>query len=420
MNMVRISTWAPLLLLAFCAPSHAQIDLQKAEQYFGEAQQACGRDAGRLWGVSLCGPLMFVEPNSRALVSNQADAEGRLQKQAGVFVGSFPKEKNVANHAVEWAGVLWTQLRWPLSGRTEVERQGLMAHEMFHRAQEKLGLKMASPANAHLDAEEGRVLLRAEMRALRQALLAQGRQRQRATEDAMMFRAERRSAYPNAEAEETALELNEGLCEYSGIKLSRVTLADQYQAAADALARADQADSYVRSFAYATGPAYGLLLDVKERHWRKSLLRKQVGLEKLLRTKIPSPAAMESRGAAYGLSEVRAGEAARRKKNEERLAQAKARFIDGPSLVIPLVKAGVQFDPNSVYPFGEHGTVYPTLRLTDEWGILTVNSGGALVASDWSKVTVPASGEGWELELKPGWSRKLGARSGDWVVGKDE
>jgi len=420
MNMSRFTKLVVVVVLGLGLPGAAQIDLQKAEQYLQEARQVCERDAGRLWGVSLCGPLMFVDPQSRMLVANQIDAEGRLRQEGNLFVGTYPKEMNIANQAVIWAGVHWTQLRWPVPGATAAARQGLLAHEMFHRVQERLGFKMASPPNAHLDTEQGRVLLRAEMRALRQALLLSGSARRRAVQDALLFRAARRGAFPQAEAEETGLELNEGLCEYTGIKLSRATLAEQHQAAADALARADKSDAYVRSFAYSTGPAYGLLLDTAARDWRTSLRRKPAGLESLLRIKPAAADSLGVRGAAYDLAQLRTEEAVRRQKMEERMAQAKARFVDGPVLTIPLVKAAVQFDPTNVYPFPGQGTVYPDLRLTDEWGILTVRSGGALVSSDWSKVTVAAAGEGWELELKPGWSKKPGPRPGDLTVSKDQ
>ncbi|HUS07340.1 MAG TPA: hypothetical protein VMZ52_13625 [Bryobacteraceae bacterium] len=402
--------------------SSAQVDVSKAQQYFGEAQAVCSRDAGKLWGVSLCGPLLFVDPRTRMLVANQADAKGVLQREGSVFVGSFPKELNVANHAVEWSGTRWTQLRWPLTGKDVVSRQGLLAHEMFHRVQEQLGFAAANPGNSHLDSEAGRVLLRAEMRALKQALLVKGAARTQAALDAVGFRAARRAQFAEAGREETSLELNEGLSEYTGIKLSRARREEQLRAAAEALASADHSDSYVRSFAYSTGPAYGLLLDDASRNWRKEIAAKQGSLDKMLAVALKFPTAAPNGSLAkgdYGLAAIRSEEAARRQKQEARLADAKARFMDGPVLVIPLVKAQVQFDPNNLYPFPGQGTVYPDLRLADEWGILTVKSGGALIASDWSKVTVPASGEGWDLELKPGWSKQPGKRAGDFLVFKE-
>ena len=62
------------------------IDTALAYQYFQEAHALCSRDNGRLWGVSLCGPMLFVDRQTRAVVANQADREGILTKSGNVFV----------------------------------------------------------------------------------------------------------------------------------------------------------------------------------------------------------------------------------------------------------------------------------------------------------------------------------------------
>lgn len=72
------------------------------------------------------------------------------------------------------------------------------------------------------------------------------------------------------------------------------------------------------------------------------------------------------------------------------------------------------------------GSVYPGARISDAWGVLTVSSGGALVASDWSGVRVAAeekprregkvwTGTGWRLELAPGW-RLVKEKGTGWTV----
>jgi hypothetical protein len=82
------------------------------------------------------------------------------------------------------------------------------------------------------------------------------------------------------------------------------------------------------------------------------------------------------------------------------------------------------FDPNNVQSLDTLGTVYPVMRLTDEWGILTV-SNGALMNSRFTKVYVtapanlsvrPLHGDGWTLELFEGWQIDQGKRTGDLVL----
>src|SRR5438132_12962828 len=94
-------------------PKHAAdrtstIDLIEAKTRFGEAKQLAKVDRGRLWGKSLDGPMLFVDPRTRFVVGNQADAEGVLQPAAGVFIGRLPPRVPMANTARQWARVHWS------------------------------------------------------------------------------------------------------------------------------------------------------------------------------------------------------------------------------------------------------------------------------------------------------------------------
>jgi hypothetical protein len=229
--------------LAGWAQSSRQIPLESAKQIFTEAQTLCQADDGRLWGVSLCAPIMLVDRDSRSIVANQADANGTLQSEGGVFVGTMPKDQNIANTAVESSGV--------------------------------------QPATS------------------------------------------------------------------------------------------DRAPG---------GPL--------RRH-----------------------------GAAGGGDLEGAA-------RQQLVVHNKAKFIDGAVLTVQFRHMQIQFDPRNLQPLGSAGTVYPTMRVADDWGVLDV-SDGALLKSDWSCVTVSApaaiagsriKGGGWSLELKPGWKLVSGTRTGDYLL----
>jgi len=53
------------------APAVAQVDQQRAEQYFKEAQTLCEPDGGRLWGVSLCGPMVIADSATGTIATSQ-------------------------------------------------------------------------------------------------------------------------------------------------------------------------------------------------------------------------------------------------------------------------------------------------------------------------------------------------------------
>ena len=48
----------------------------------------------------------------------------------------------------------------------------------------------------------------------------------------------------------------------------------------------------------------------------------------------------------------------------------------------------MQFDPGNLVPMDSLGTVYPNIRIVDDWGILTVSSGGALLSADFSQIAL--------------------------------
>jgi hypothetical protein len=139
---------AAILTIALSSAADPAIDLEKAKSYFTEASLLCKEAGERLWGVSLCGPMMFVDPASRLIAANQADAYGLLRPDAGVFTGILPADVNAANSSLEWSGVRWTQILWPLPEEVS-NRKLLMAHESFHRIQEAAWNVARCRAGAH-------------------------------------------------------------------------------------------------------------------------------------------------------------------------------------------------------------------------------------------------------------------------------
>lgn len=398
------------LCLLACACMHATpapsaIPLATARAYFAEAQALCTADAGRAWGRSLCGPIMLVDPDTHAIVASRGAAP--LHERDGVFVGTLPAATTVANTSTTWAGVAWIQLRWPLP-EDRAQRAVLLMHESFHRIAPTLGIAGADGC-AHLDGTEARIALQLEWRALAAALRATGEAERAAIRDALALRAARQRDLGEARCED-ALELHEGLAEYTGVVVGGG--GERLAAALRDLADGPQAPSFVRSFAYASGPALGLLLD---RHpaWRHPPLRPLAAqLRSLVDGPLPDVAAAAAR---YDGAALRAAEQTRAEVRAAQLAQYRARLVDGPVAILPLHHMQIAFDPRTVVVLAGQGTVYPTLRIIDDWGVLDV-TGGALVRADGSAAVVPAPdepGHGWTLQRAPGWRFEPAARAGD-------
>ncbi len=385
------------------------------------------RRRGSPLGDSLCAPVLVVDEQSRRFIASEAPKQGTYPGPP--FTGLLPSEVTVANTAMEWAGTLWVQLRWPLPEDTTALRV-MLAHEAFHHLQRRRGLTTGERANAHLESARGRTLLQLEWRALARALESRGARRRAAVQDALGFRSARRALFPKAEEEERAIEQNVGLAEYTGARLGARSAAARLALTKTALAQTPRQATLVRSFVQASGPAYGLLLDdVPGASWRREALKGADVGELLARalsldTKPPSEELLASRGKAYGAPELEQREAERERAAQGRLVTLRQRFVEGPALRLPFEQMRIQFKPGELVPIEGVGTVYPSGRIVDAWGSLTVST-GVLVDEQWKSATVPLpvktqgnmlSGDGWELELATGWEQAPGARKGDVTV----
>lgn len=402
------------------------IDTALARRHFSEAAELTSRDGGALWGRSLEGPLLFVHAPSRTVLSTVAGDGDLLRALGALFSGTLPDAEPIANTSLRWAGRTWAMVVWPPRADS-LERRMLFAHELWHRIQDSLGLPSGIPSNAHLGTRDGRLWLRLEGRALRKALVSSGAVRSRVLEDAVAFRRARRTLFPGSENDERALELNEGLAQYSGIMLATDSRTVRRELADRGLAILDSATHFERDFAYHTGPAWGLLLDDLAPGWRVGL-RSTDDLAMIAAQSLgprSSARSAAARGASYGLAAVRKGEDKRIEARKKHLAAQQTRFVTGPVLELPLAEMKMSFDPAKVEAMGSLGSVYGMLRLTDRWGMLQCDVSGGLIAADFQRALVPApsdtagrrlTGPGWVLELLPGWQVVPGPRPGDWKI----
>lgn len=274
-----------------------------------------------------------------------------------------------------------------------------------------------------------------EWRALERALRQTGPARKTAITDALLFRNYRRSLFPDAANNENALEMNEGLAEFTGVKLSSADLEETALRADLILRQARNNPTFARSFAYVSGPAYGALLDLSGKPWRVGL-KPSADLGLLLQQRYGisiqvSEAAARSALSRYEGEEIVTIETAQERKRSQQIAEARKKFLDGPVLILSLSSdMRYSFDPNNVIGIDASNTVYPTLRLVDTWGILTVTNGAwleraptgelirARVPAPQDLAARPVKGEGWSLELTNGWEVVPGERAGDVTIKK--
>lgn len=403
--------------------------IRQSRQYFAEAKTASDADSGKLWGKPLYGPMIFLDEKTRTIYANQPDRERKLTKKEDVYIGKVGPEFPSANTSYLYGGVTWTVIPFGNLPDARVERTQLMMHESFHRIQNDLGLPPGQARNVHLDDKDGRIWLQFEWRALSVALVSWGAERTQAIRDALIFRAYRRTLYPDAAREEDRMEVHEGMAEYTGIALDGLDNQGNRWFMAGRLKVNALRPSYPYSFAYQTGPAYGLLLDAETPDWRKRLTPAS-SLSGLLAAaeQFQMPGKLEAaalaQANAYRPADIFASEDRRERERLHAIAEYRRILVTGSVLELPFGHLNFTFDPNQVVPLGEEGNVYPTTTISDDWGTIEIQKGARINKTfTIGYVSAPTSadplaGDGWKLTLKPGWKVIPGEKAGSFKIAR--
>jgi hypothetical protein len=401
-------------LLGAATAAEAQVTPELAKRYFEEAQKLCERDAGRLWGISLCGPLVIYDPASGTRATNQPEPEGPV-----------PRFSAFADGPVEWGGLRWFAIPLYILPEDAEKRQQSWGHPQFHRIQHQLAFMATASdgSNEHLDTLEGRYFMQLEWRALRRALESSRSGQSEAIADALAFRRERRRLFPGAADNERRDEIREGLADYTGIAIWANSPADARRAAASRLVGGDW--SFVGNFESQSGPAYAVLLDDLLPGWRRQL-NGTSDLGDLLASAIKRPSTTDVTVAAarYDGATLRTAEEVRDRAQQVRVAELRRRFVDGPVLTMPAGGSGTSDTRDSVGIPGVGIVYFHNFTRSAQWGRLNANN-GVLRSADGTTLSVPVTGplegttlqgDGWSVTLNAGWVVRPAARAGSFTI----
>ncbi|MES2797829.1 MAG: hypothetical protein V4683_17810 [Bacteroidota bacterium] len=399
--------------------TRAQVNQQLAQEYFKEAQSLCEKDNGQLWGVPICGSMVIYDRQTKTIATSKAEPNTPRPNLLGLL-----------NAPIQWGGETWIAYMWSdVVNRKPRERKELFLHEMFHSVQPQLKLGAAAGTPEHLDAKDGRYWMRLEWKALEQALKQSGKRRKIALADALAFRKARRTIFKANLEDERGQEITEGLAAYTGTKLAAETNAEALRSAIDLLigAEATAAEaSFVRTFAYVSGPAYCVLLDEVSPNWRKTLLNTDdFGYLLMKSLKIKPYNDANKVAQKYGSKEILLSEEKREKERQDLVNDLHKKFVDGPLLIFP--SGNHSFDSRGAVSLQSVGTIYfGPFRASGPWGKLEAEK-GVLVTTDGSsrRVAVPIkqdnstyNGDGWTLKINEGWQVKEENKKGTYILEK--
>ena len=411
--MKKLLMMVPCLLLGTITfgQESEEVKLDSIVQYFSEIKTAT-KNGFELWGRDLYDNIILIDPTTRQLFSNNSGTDNSFKRYKNIYVGNLPDSVNIANTSLNWNGHTWAMIMLPMS-KDYYTRINLLAHELFHSAQFSLGFVQNNKESNHLEQENGRIFLRLELEALKKVFDSDSPAKQnKHLTDALIFRRHRNSLFQGSAQIENQLELNEGIAEYTGVVISGRGKEGIKKHFNDAIDNFFLNPTYVRSFAYNTTPIYGYLLRLKRPFWNHHISENIDLTDFFIRElciELPEDLASAAVGLAadYNGNKIFAEEQARADKIKKQIELYRSLFVDQPHMILKFEKMNVSFDPRNILPIADLGTVYPSIRVTDNWGILEVKN-GALMSPNWDKITISMptkiegqriEGEGWILQL---------------------
>jgi hypothetical protein len=398
--------------------------------YFDEVKTATKKNF-KVWDKDLYGSILFVNPQTREVFANESDTAGVLKFNGKIYTGQLSNNINVANTSLSLNGKNWAMIMLPLPDKKQ-DRINLISHELFHKSQPSLGFNLLNVDNNHLDKKDGRIYLRLELEALKMAVQATSKKAfKRHLIHAFIFRKYRYFLYSDAKNTENQLELNEGMAEFTGLMHSGRNQKEMKIHLQNSVNEFMKNPTFVRSFAYQTTPIYGFFLSKMNKKWNKDISIKTNLTDYFINSfglKMPLDldSALKSIGENYNKTNIIFEETAREEKAKKLIAEFKSKFVEKPLCIIPFEQMNVSFDPKNIMPLEDKGTVYPNMRIVDNWGVLTVQN-GALMAPNWDKITVSLPfkiegkkvfGDGWIIELVGDYAFIEDGKTGNFVLRK--
>jgi hypothetical protein len=116
----------------------------------------------------------------------------------------------------------------------------------------------------------------------------------------------------------------------------------------------------------------------------------------------------------YEIGVIQDEEAKREADIRERIHGQISTFTEKPVVYLDLESPYFDFEDSDIHPMDTLGILYSALRVSDNWGRLTVETGGCLVSNNLKYLRITSKGykadknriegEGWHLVLNSGWA----------------
>lgn len=417
--MKRWFLFLPLFFVLSCNGKKEPLWFTAADacKHFMEVKEFCDIDNGKMWGVNLYGPVMYVDPKTRAIFASNPDSQGLLKARDGIFTGTLPKERWISNTAIDFGGTMFAMTPLPEEEKAS-EINNRTIHSLFHCFQSRHGLKPSTFNTRHLNDRNARLYLKLEWKALSNAIRSSGEARDQAIRDALIFRGARRELFPGSVTDENKFENYEGLTTFTYMKLSTRDSGELSTNILNYLDRIYNNTSYAFGYGFIHGALYAYLLDSRNFDFRQitdpayDLGNAAASMYNIVLPDLCRDVA-GSIALNYDLPAIRTEEARHYEMISERVNRIFNTYMEKPVLLLQMESPNFSFEPEDINSLDSLGTLYKKLRVSDNWGRLIVNEGGALLTNDLRELRISAkdvvvernhiTGTGWQLTLNDGW-----------------
>lgn len=411
-----------------------------------KAKAILEQDNGKLWGEKIWSDDYLIIDIDNTVYSLSPFPDSKTD-DSGIYYLTLPPNTIAFSNSTQLYKGKWyvTTTSSDLFASPQT-----FVHELFHLLQSK-NRHLSNEEIPYLDNYDARELLRLEFQALRNCLnsINQNQALKQTLiflNDAMIYRKARQNKYKEFLAKDTELETSEGLANYTGFVLSPYPIGriqSKYESAILQIEIAEQENTFVRRYAYATGFSYGLIFDHLKMDWKKGLkvvynfldIYEKNYLKRQLKIKNKDLAAANLRN---NFSEIHKQEFARNEKLEKLRAILKKEFIENPTLSVTLkdkyyaqsqVMASITILPGAGPVFriisgwdinGKNFGSFKILPNDDEAaGVLRVLKGDVYTfvfptpfKIEGNKIT----GKYYEIELLPNWTVRKKNEKGDFEI----
>jgi hypothetical protein len=269
-----------------------------------------------------------------------------------------------------------------------------------------------------MDEKEARLWIKLEWKALRKAINTKGAEQELAIRDALIFRGSNRELYQKYITEENRFETYEGLATFTSIFLYSSSDEEFKTKLMETLDFGYSMESYARSYGFVHGALYATLLYNKGfdlRTIKTDNFDFGNAVRQLYNIELP-PICRDVGGSLavnYNMESIVKEEEERDARIKERILSQSNIFTEKPVVFLELESPYFDFEPENIHSLDTLGTLYSSMRISDNWGKLTVDKGGCLVSNSlkYLRITAkgiktdksPIVGEGWVLNLNSGW-----------------